>query len=99
MNLSRLSLGLLGGGSTLPEAVLESSVDVLEVGHSAGTGGHPSLCLQTPVVAPHLGSRVSTLGTLVLLLVERSVTASSTKGVGFGVTFTERGSTFTHFTC
>ena len=37
LNLSRLSLGLLGGGSTLPEAVLESSVDVLEVGHSAGT--------------------------------------------------------------
>lgn len=26
--------------------------------------GHPSLGLQTPVVAPHLGSRVSTLGTL-----------------------------------
>lgn len=37
LNLSRLSLGLLGGGSTLPEAVLESSVDILEVGHSAGT--------------------------------------------------------------
>jgi hypothetical protein len=36
-NLSRLGLGLLGGGSTLPEAVLESSVDVLEVRHSAGT--------------------------------------------------------------
>ena len=36
-NLSRLSLGPLGGGTTLPEAVLESSVDVLKVGHSAGT--------------------------------------------------------------
>jgi hypothetical protein len=37
VNLSRLGLGPLGSGSTLPEAVLESSVDVLEVGHSAGT--------------------------------------------------------------
>ena len=37
--LSILSLGLLGGGDTLPEAVLESSVDVLEVGHSSGTAG------------------------------------------------------------
>jgi hypothetical protein len=35
-DLSRC-LGLLGGRATLPEAVLESSVDVLEVGHSAGT--------------------------------------------------------------
>jgi hypothetical protein len=39
-NLSRLGLGPLGGGTTLPEAVLESSVDVLEVGHSAGTAEH-----------------------------------------------------------
>jgi hypothetical protein len=37
--LSRLGLGLLGGVSTLPEAVLESSVDILEVRHSAGTAG------------------------------------------------------------
>lgn len=32
-----LGLGLLGGGTTLSETVLESSVDVLEVSHSAGT--------------------------------------------------------------
>lgn len=32
-----LGLGLLSGGTTLSETVLESSVDVLEVSHSAGT--------------------------------------------------------------
>jgi hypothetical protein len=36
-SLSRLGLGLLGSVSALPEAVLESSVDILEVRHSAGT--------------------------------------------------------------
>lgn len=32
-----LGLSLLSGGTTLSETVLESSVDVLEVSHSAGT--------------------------------------------------------------
>ena len=36
-NLRGLGLGLLGGSATLPEAVLESLVDGLEVGHSSGT--------------------------------------------------------------
>lgn len=107
-NLRGLGLGLLGSSATLPEAVLESLVDGLEVGHSSGTavwrkpgkrrrierssrrvrrgrykegGEHGQrdflllmdhycnsrslspLGLKTPVVAPQLGGRVSTLGT------------------------------------
>src|SRR5690242_17305799 len=38
-DLSRLGLGLLGGRLALPEAVLETTVDVLEVTHAAGTTG------------------------------------------------------------
>lgn len=92
-----LGLGLLGGGTTLSETVLESSVDVLEVSHSAGTGGLSPLGLKTPVEGPQLGGRVTTLSAGKLLLVERPVTTSPAEGVGLGVSFTKGGSTFTHF--
>jgi hypothetical protein len=41
---------------------LESSRNVLEVGHSTGTGGLTPLGLLSPVVGSELGSGVTTLG-------------------------------------
>ena len=41
----------------------------------------------------NLGSRISTLSTSLLLLVESTVTATSAEGVRLGVTFTERTGT------
>lgn len=36
---ARLGLGLLDGGTTLPESVLESLLHRTQVGHPAGTAG------------------------------------------------------------
>jgi hypothetical protein len=52
-DLSRLGLGLLGGRLTLPEAVLEATVDVLEVTHAAGTtGASQQRCSPGDITAP-----------------------------------------------
>jgi hypothetical protein len=62
--LLRGGLGrLLGGGTTLTEAVLEAAVDRLEVGAAAGAGGLPALGLEAPVVGAELGRGVATLST------------------------------------
>lgn len=56
-------LGLLGGGTTLTEAVLEATVNRLEVGGTASAGSLSALGLKTPVVRAELGRRVTALST------------------------------------
>lgn len=88
-NLGGLRLGL-GRGL---EAVVESSGDVLQVGHSAGTGGSSSLSLHGPVVGSHLGRWVSARSTGLLLSVERTTATSLAQNVRLSVSLTHRRST------
>ena len=75
------------------EAVLESSRDVLQVGHSPGTGGSPSLGLGAPVVRSDLGRGVATRSAGLLLAVERALAASLAQSVRLVVSLTHRRST------
>lgn len=86
--------GVLGIAGT--EAVVESSGDVLEVLHAAGTGGLSSLGLLGPVVFPGLSSWVSARCTSVLLDVEGSTTTTTAQDVRLVVAFTERAGTLGH---
>lgn len=63
-NLGRGGGGsLLGSGLALTEAVLEATVDRLEVGGTASAGGLSALGLEAPVERTELGSRVTALST------------------------------------
>lgn len=66
-----VDLGTTGAlGSADLEAVLEATVDILEVAHSAGAGGLSSLGLLAPVVLANLSGGVAAVGTGRLLDVE-----------------------------
>ena len=59
-----LGLGLrclLGSDGALPEVVLESAGNILEVSHATGSGGLTTDSLGSPVVRSELGSWVSAL--------------------------------------
>lgn len=93
---NRIDLLGLGLGNTGLEAILESSRNVLQVSHSAGTGCSSSLSLGSPVERSHLGGGVSARGTSLLLRVERALATSVAQDVGLVVTLTHRGSTLRH---
>lgn len=75
------------------ETVVESSADVLQVGHSTGTGSSSSLSLLGPVVRSHLRRWVATRSTSLLLGVQRTTTASVANDVRLVVSLTHRWST------
>jgi hypothetical protein len=79
---------------TLTETILEAALDVSQVSHTTSTGSLSSLALFGPVEGSNLGSRVATLGTSLLLLMERAVATTSTESVGLGMTLTEGTGTF-----
>lgn len=86
----------MGLGDTSLEVVLESSGNMLEVCHSAGTGSSSSLRLGGPVEGSHLGGGVATRRTGLFLGVERTLATSLAQDVRLVVTLTHRGSTLTH---
>ena len=93
----RLVSGLLGHLlATLSETVLETSVDLFQVSHSAGSLRSSSLGLLTPVVASHLLGRETARRASLLLLVIRDLAASSASSVSVRVSFSEGSCTFGH---
>ena len=88
--MRRLGLGGLGtlGLCTFSETVLEATVDVLQVSHSAGAGGVPSDGLETPVVRSQSCVWVSTCGACGLLEVEGRLAAPQAKRVRLVVSLT-----------
>jgi len=87
------SLDLLLGLSTFTETVLETTRDVLEVAHTAGTGGLSTLSLDRPVEGTDLGRRITARSAGLLLVVEGALATTSAESVRLGVTLTERGGT------
>lgn len=75
------------------EAVVESSGNVLQVGHSTGTGSSSSLSLLGPVVRSHLGVRVAARSTLSLSGVQSTTSTSLAQDVRLVVSLTHRWST------
>ena len=71
----------LGGLCSLSEAVLESTWHVSQVSHSSGSCCLPSDGLDTPVILPDLGGRISTRSTSLLLDVERTLATPHAKRV------------------
>lgn len=73
VGIDLLALGATSalGGAGL-EAVLEATVNLLEVPHAAGTGGLAALGLLAPVVLANLSGGVTAVGTCRLLDVERA---------------------------
>lgn len=86
--------GILGGTDT--ELVVESSSNVLEILHAAGTGGLSSLGLLGPVVLPGLSSWVSARSTSVLLDMEGSTATTTAQNVRFVVAHAKRAGTLGH---
>ena len=82
--------GLSSG--TLTETILETTGNVFKVTHATSSSGLSSLGLGAPVEGTELGSRETTLGTGLLLLVVSTITATFTEGVGLSMTFTKAGS-------
>jgi hypothetical protein len=90
-------LGTTGAlGSADLEAVLEATVDILEVAHSAGAGGLSSLGLLTPVVLANLSGGVTAVGTGRLLDVEGAAATTPAEGVRLVVALAEAGGTLRH---
>lgn len=92
-----ISLNLSGNGTgfsdgTLTETILETTGQILEMTHTASSGGLSSLALDAPVEGTELGSGVTALGTGLLLLVVGTVTAAFAEGVGLSMAFTKAGS-------
>ena len=88
--------GFSGGNGAFSESILESAGNILEMPHSAGTGGVPTLSLGSPFVRTCLGGWVTTGGTSLVLFVERSPTTSTALRVGLAVALTKGGCTFRH---
>lgn len=91
---------LVGGGllrhsgRTLTEAVLETTLDVLQVAHAASARRAATQGLLTPVELAHLSSGVATRRAGALLDVVRAAPTPSTDGVGLVVAHTETLRTF-----
>ena len=78
----------LNSGGTLSESVLESARHMTQVSHSSGTCSLSSDSLDTPVILPNLGGRVSTRRAHLLLDVERTLTAPNAQRVRLVMTLT-----------
>ncbi len=91
------NLGRLGLGSAGAEAVLEATVNSLEVPHAASAGSATAGGLEGPVVRPNLGGGVAASSTTLLLEVPCVVVATlADRAVALGVALAHRRSTFTH---
>jgi hypothetical protein len=87
-------LGTTGAlGSADLEAVLEATVDFLEVAHSAGTGGLATLGLLAPVELAGLSGGVTAVGAGRLLDVEGAAATTPAQGVSLVVALAEAGGT------
>ena len=91
--------GLGLGEGVVPEAVLRSSLDFLDVLHSSETLSFSLGGLKSPVVRSHLWGGVSAVSTSSLLDVIGLVATTSAFVVNLGVAFSEALSSFsfTHF--
>ena len=79
------------GTSTLAETVLETTGQILQMTHTASSGGLSSDTLGGPVVGTELGSGVAALSASLLLLVVSAVTAAFAEGVSLSMAFTKTG--------
>lgn len=57
----------------IPESILEPAMNITKMCHTTSASGLPALSLQTPVVAPQLGGRVTTLSASWTATIERSI--------------------------
>lgn len=92
--------GYLGGRGSLEslgiftEAILEATLDIVDVTKAAGTGSASSLGLGGPVVRAFSGIRVTARGTLFFLDVVRATTATNAQRVRLAGALTITGCTF-----
>ena len=78
------------------EAHLEVLLHGLEIAAAASAGRVATVSLGCPVVLAHLGIRITTLRTALLLAVEGTTTATKAQSVGLIVTRTKRCCTLRH---
>jgi hypothetical protein len=78
------------GGCAFSESVVKSSVDILQVTATTGSGGSSSFGFGGPVES-------ASNGRLLLLDVVRSASSDSTQNVGLVITSSSRRGTFCHF--